>query len=114
MTDTARPNANPLFAANPKHRSMIPARLMKTGNTFVALTAAEGETYNPVKKNESADVDGMPTRNPPSFPPFLSVAIMMMLTQTPIAKNVNARRNIRSSKGDNVLRPQIDVRIPCR
>ena len=98
--DSIRPNANPLRAAKPKQRSMIPARLMKTGKTFVAFEAAVGETYNPVKKKDSAEVDGIPTRKPPSFPPCFSVAITMMLTQPPIARNVSTRRNTRSSKGD--------------
>jgi hypothetical protein len=101
--DVMMPNAKPLRAANPKIRSIRPVKLMKTGKAFVAFDAAIGETYRPVKKKESAEVDGMPTRNPPSFPPHFSVASAMAVTQTPIAKKVTTSRNTRSSVSINAF-----------
>ena len=100
--EAARPARKLLRAVKPKQSRKTPVRLMKTGNESVALTAADGETYRPVKNSENAEVEGMPTRNPPSFPPHLSVAMAITLTHVPMATNVNNKRNAKSSFEDNV------------
>ena len=100
--EMARPVRKLFRAVSVKQSRRTPVRLMNSGNESVALTAADGETYRPVKNNENAEVEGMPTRNPPNFPPRLSVARAITLTHMPIATNVNNKRNAKSSFDDNL------------
>ncbi len=95
------PVAKPRLERYPNVMRNMPVRLMNSGKSSVAQTAAAGEANNPMKKKESPAVEGMPMRKPPSLSPHLDEATAMIITHRPITPNVTDRRRAVESDCSN-------------